>query len=992
MSKNTIENYLQRIEKLFLQLNEITRQNLQNLVEENNQNLDAIKNSISSFKHLNTSALNEFEKFKKISEYHHNNFLLLESIYPEISENVIVQKLKSDLLHELETYENLDVAFLKIEYSPEYFSLMKENSFSSRFLSSVEQSFIKTKAFFIGTYYFIGKLFKIKRKAAYIPHHTLKTKLFLEQNIIPLYIDKTNEIIVEMRKSIAEKYKKLFLWEDELIKTKYDIEENVKDYKIEQAEFEKWNELLLQVYELSKHDLFYQIQKSGTIISPNFLKKNFTRNKADKATGNLSKEGDLWQSTFFALFEDWRLREQLYNFIHELNGIQFHTLDLLQSKIKKSLIGEVDKLINYTQNLLSSLPVPEESNKEKIRSFLVSQLYKLKKETLQKESEVVFTAKSIENIPNIIHKSEYEIVDKLEKLSERVGVVKNPDFKLGVTTNEIKYFSPVEFVQLECLPPFQKKNERLKEQLVESLKLVVAQFTDYDQIIDFYLDTSIALTEKDNATEIQIIQVVKEGLERLLKINQDVKEILEQLLNKNVTELSENMNALIEKLIRLDDNDNALNIYAQLLKVKTLKETKEKRAKFISLFKSVIIYFGKIIDNGIKKTQNIYFEIRRKLKLDVSASTVSSEISNYLTEIQHRIYELPVIYQHLFENTPVKEFNLFLSREEEMGKLKLAYNDWQKGNYAATLIEGESGSGKSSLLYYFSENFKSNYKITLKRIDDFYYLPEDYYRLMNEVFEQTDLKTDSEISAFIASLSEKRIIILDGFERLFLRKVNGFDCLHKILSLIVTTNAQIFWICSVSKIASDYLNKTIRISDYFDYNIQLDSLSGAQVKEIILKRNRLSGYQIKYLDDESKSIKDKGDEILNQKLLEDKFFTALNKFADTNISLSAYFWLEAIKKFEDNIIYISDFAIPEFNFLEKISSEKAYALLVVLLHSKISIELYAESTNMNYDKSRRILSVLREDAILIQKGDYYILNGILYRHVVRLLKNRNLIH
>ena len=78
-------------------------------------------------------------------------------------------------------------------------------------------------------------------------------------------------------------------------------------------------------------------------------------------------------------------------------------------------------------------------------------------------------------------------------------------------------------------------------------------------------------------------------------------------------------------------------------------------------------------------------------------------------------------------------------------------------------------------------------------------------------------------------------MIIDGMERLFIRKVNGFACIQKLLLLIVSSNQKIFWICSVSKYASAYLNKTISISEYFDYNIRIDSLSSTQIQEIVLK-------------------------------------------------------------------------------------------------------------------------------------------------------------
>ena len=328
----------------------------------------------------------------------------------------------------------------------------------------------------------------------------------------------------------------------------------------------------------------------------------------------------------------------------------------------------------------------------------------------------------------------------------------------------------------------------------------------------------------------------------------------------------------MKNVAELDDNDNIINIYARLLKSKALSESRSKRLiTNATLPEGLIQRFQAVVSKHTRWLKSSYSDLKRKLKLDSSSGPISSEISNHLTDIQHRIYTLPVIYQHLFENIPIKEFNLFLSREDEINKLNSAYNNWLKDNFAASLVIGENGSGKSSLLYYYSKTLKSNYQILSFQVSRFYYTENDYYALIGEIFSQDELSSDQSIDAFISSFKERRIVIIDGLERLFIRKVNGFTCLLKLLSLIVSTNHQILWICSVSKYASAYLNKTIALSEYFDYSINIDSLSSEQIQNIVLKRNRLSGFQVKYQMENSAEGNPRPKK-LTQVELEDKVF------------------------------------------------------------------------------------------------------------------------
>ena len=62
------------------------------------------------------------------------------------------------------------------------------------------------------------------------------------------------------------------------------------------------------------------------------------------------------------------------------------------------------------------------------------------------------------------------------------------------------------------------------------------------------------------------------------------------------------------------------------------------------------------------------------------------------------------------------------------------------------------------------------------------------------------------------------------------------------------------------------------------------------------------------------------------------------------------------------------------------------------MHGKISVDQHALIFNQKKEKSYKVLNILRTDSILVKQNEYFILNSILFRHVVRVLGNRNLIH
>jgi hypothetical protein len=569
-----------------------------------------------------------------------------------------------------------------------------------------------------------------------------------------------------------------------------------------------------------------------------------------------------------------------------------------------------------------------------------------------------------------------------------VGVVNAPDYEKGIKSSEIKYFSPSEFLEFSSLASFLQVHKQLKSDLAKVIEKIVREFKEFDQIIDFYLDSAITLTQKPGMKEEEVVEVFREGMSRLEAITERSRAILQDLEQVKWSEISANTDAFINSVRKLDDNDKIINIYTNLLKSKALASSAQNRQRIVSGAKNASARISRFTSQHSKWLRASYEDIRKRLKLTSSSAVITSEISNYLAGIRKRITQLPLIYQHLFEPAPVKEMNLFLSREEDTAKLDQALADWENGNFAATLVTGENGSGCSSLLQHYARTVKSQYPIITFQVDRFYSSSRDFYTLIGEIFSQEDILDEDSLAHFVSGLTEK-IVIVDGHERMFMRKVNGFECLRRFLSLVINTDDQIFWICSVSKIAYHYLGRTAAISEHFDYILDIDHLKGSDIREIIMKRNRLSGYNLQFLIS-GEELKE-GSEV-SQEALEEAFFSDLERFAGSNIRLSLIYWLQSVESVGEEGIKVGRFAVPDFEFLDTLEAGKAFVLLLVVMHGKITENYHALASNCSAEESMRLLSLLKEDSILVKKEEYYFLNGILYRHAVKLLKDRNLIH
>jgi len=993
MQTNVTQKLLSEIDLLISRFNTVFNKHINLIYDPHKQVFNQLKQNFLDFHEktpLNTATVVDL---KGLYNFHQQNLKIIETIYTDLSQPEFAEQLFTELntlrLEYLENFNNE----LREPYDKNYFQLWKNGNANERFFSRVEKSIYNTKWVWNFTENFFRKLIKKELSSFIKPIRCINVPRIINEEVFPVYLQFVQENIAELRQSLVEKNLMWFTFEGRFIKHKYTLNEELNIEKLEILEYTNHQNKLKTFFAIHASGFLSIIQKEGTFLALQFSSNGAYEKSINKSRIILEEEAAIWQNTFFVIFEDWRFREHLYSYIIGVKESKLITENLIQRKIDTILIAQVDNLIAYTNNLLDGLPNPEEANKDAIRTFLKTKLYKLKKDVLEDDKTEETSNNAVIEIPNLLRKFELDITCLLAKMPVKVALVKNPDFMKGLKKSEMNYFSPKEFVEFEFLPSFFSYSTSIQSQLGVSLKHILNQYKDYDQVIDFYLDTSIALTDKDEVSEKQIIQVFEEGLQRLQKININVKELLLKIKDENLSDITQNSDSLIVKLEQLDDSDNIFSIQVRMLRSKTSSAVRKASKRLLSEIKTYYAIFLEFYRAYNNKFNEAYVQVKLRLKITNPASTVTSEISNYLTEIERRVTELPVVYQHLFEISPVKESNLFLSRDVELEKLIQAYNDFLKGYNAATILIGENGSGKSSLLNYYFKSIKSKFQIITFHITDFYISDDDFYRLMNEIFHQKTIASMSDLHAHIDTFHEPRIVILDGLERLFNRKLEGFDCMQKFLSLILSSNHKILWTCSVSKIAGNYLNKTVNLFEYFDHKIEINTLEKEQIKNIVLKRNKLSGYQIIYLDkdlkNEEKSTKI---DVLKQEQLENAFFTALNKFADSNISLSLYFWLQSIESIENEIIYIHNFLLPDFSFLENISSIKAYALLNIVLHGKLTTEYFHSIANISFEESFRTLSILKEDSILLFHNGYYTLNGFLYKHVIRILNNRNLIH
>jgi hypothetical protein len=227
-----------------------------------------------------------------------------------------------------------------------------------------------------------------------------------------------------------------------------------------------------------------------------------------------------------------------------------------------------------------------------------------------------------------------------------------------------------------------------------------------------------------------------------------------------------------------------------------------------------------------------------------------------------------------------------------------------------------------------------------------------------------------------------------------MRRLHGFENLIRLFHLISQTNPCIFWLCTCLQYSWKYLDNTHLISDYFAHVIFLENLSSETLREAILKRHRPSGFEMVFLPSEDYKknwILLRKRKTIQQSTLQTDFFNSLKEYTKGNLSFAFLFWLRSVIKVEDNVLYFQ-FKKLNTGFLRSLEVKKITSIYSILIHSGLTCDEHAEIFGISYNESFIQLMVMTDDGILRRTGEKYILNPLLYRHIVGHLESSNFIH
>jgi hypothetical protein len=317
---------------------------------------------------------------------------------------------------------------------------------------------------------------------------------------------------------------------------------------------------------------------------------------------------------------------------------------------------------------------------------------------------------------------------------------------------------------------------------------------------------------------------------------------------------------------------------------------------------------------------------------------------------------LPALYRVLFRLAPVEDRRFLVGRERELAGLDQAVKDWATGRFAACLLIGARGSGKTSLLNCAVRDIFSGLPCIRAEFRDRILTPAGLDAFLRELLQ---LPPDEDVEA--ALQAQRRILILEETERIYLRQIGGFAAAHYLAHLIHRTASTTFWVIVMNDRSFRVLDSATHLHRVFSHRVNAMNVSREDLEGAILERHRLSGLRLEFAPPPA------GDPRVNrakrwiglEQSAQTLFFDSLFQ-QSAGIFRSAFqLWLSSIERVEGETLKIRQPLDPAFGlFRSELTQEDHFTLLAVQEHgSLIQSELadvLSEPRDLSYSRLERL--------------------------------------
>lgn len=476
-------------------------------------------------------------------------------------------------------------------------------------------------------------------------------------------------------------------------------------------------------------------------------------------------------------------------------------------------------------------------------------------------------------------------------------------------------------------------------------------------------------------------------------VNQNLLEIKSRFNILDNDGLVEEENQLSEEKLIIQNKENIQNIENRIRQFETIirdkiAELAETILKDFTKYDTSTKVLGKSrkdnklskLTSSIKNRSNQFYDkkiqpiIDKGVSLAVKNETIKNESLNTQSEVQRFVSDY-LINENLRNKLPTEYIKLLKSGSPKL-TIKTRKEDIQYGLKLLGLIKEKGGVMLITGDYLVGRKSFSNYllnesKETSTKIEITPSLSE--LNIKESLVNQLQLKLDSIDVEHSFETQERKTFLFNHIEALILDK----EAQNYLLNLVEKFSEKHFFIFNCNSLTYQYFRDSFFLNEYIIGTVALGPMDRVNFVEALSEKQKASGYKVKLVGDDN-IVKNKSAQFIYK-----SFYQA----AKGNIGFASLLWLNSIKGFKQNTVYIK---VPNYVFPEIDNHDWLAVLKVLVLYGQCSQNKLKEFFG-SYIDIKKILKQLRQTNLVLFKDGVYKIKDELIHYIINSLKENQLI-
>lgn len=808
------------------------------------------------------------------------------------------------------------------------------------------------------------------------------------------------DIIISLESYLAEEYYKSEWLNGEKEESVPPLEEivsglleNTRNYR---------NEISEQVekdFGIIRKDLFYYLERAGTLERrAGFYQDNKVEKRSSQFRTVMDTCLDQWDEANLQLLDKTVTIREFLAFRQALHDQGHEFINNLEQFFDSILNEPIRSLDKDLEGIKSSIQDYEkQKNKETARQLIRDSkdlLGKLVREVREPLSDLIEKARLSEEA-NLFSE---RVLMKANSISEHVLFIHNlepdknpPDFDFRMIAWRLLVVRSLKEHMLNKLQPSQQHYE-------DFLVRITNDLAEVQEVIEVNFDSALELFEKADRDN-NPYNILVEALERTMAKLEHIDEVVQHKHEQLKLTVLDGCRQFSDKMLNLVHKGESKELQILDTKYKVKQKAQGWQTKAGAKWARIQDFL--ILSRRFlwKKIKEYFSSFRRFLGFEPkdTEEVIKTDVATYLSETDAKIKELPYIYRRLFNFDMETDRRFYVAINQNFGNLQKAFESWEEDYPATFAVVGEKGAGKSTYLSYAIDDFFKEREVKDINLTGGIYSEVDFIKFMEKELELENVDSIEGIIEAIRNAKKKKVIVLEALQNFYLRNINGYGAIESLLYVISETKDSIFWIVSCSVYAWNFLDKAVSVGEYFSHVVRTDKLDEQQIESVIMNRHRSSGYELQFEPSMSQSKSRAYRKLMDQEesareYLRQAYFEDLTELSEGNASIAMIFWIRSISDFDDTHFYIKPLEVTSMEIIQDLKPDVLFTLATIVLHDTLTPKELSEILQFTEQESKLMLVRLKTRGILRQEKDRYFINQLVYRQIVRVLKERNIIH